>query len=79
MDRLNQLLNPGIFGELSGMQRQTQMGDTPQVDNSEIIYISPLSVLKVYPNGQISMFLLLLDAQACSRRGTNGSHGLNVG
>ena len=47
MDRLNRLLNPGMLGGLSGMQQQAQMGDTPQVDNSEIIYISPLSLLKV--------------------------------
>ena len=47
MDRLNQLLGQGGgFGGMGG-QQQAPGGDAPQVDNSEIIYISPLSLLKV--------------------------------
>jgi len=46
MDRLTQLLaGQGGFG---GMMPQSMIPqDSPQVDNSEIIYISPLSLLKV--------------------------------
>jgi hypothetical protein len=47
MERLNRLLNQGAFGGLGGGLQPPSMGDTPQVDNSEIIYISPLSLLKV--------------------------------
>jgi hypothetical protein len=43
MDRLNRLLGQGGFGG----QAAAPGGDSPQVDNSEIIYISPLSLLKV--------------------------------
>ena len=46
MDRLNDMMNQRGFPLLGG--RQTRMGEQPQVDNSEIIYISPLSLLKVY-------------------------------
>jgi len=47
MERLNRLLAGG--GGFPGMGRQPArpVGDSPQVDNSEIIYISPLSLLKV--------------------------------
>jgi hypothetical protein len=48
MDRLNRLLGQGGFGGTGGgAQQQQQPGDSPQVDNAEIIYISPLSLLKV--------------------------------
>ena len=43
MDRLNRLLGQGGFGG----QGPAAGGDSPQVDNAEIIYISPLSLLKV--------------------------------
>ena len=46
MDGLNRLLAGGGFPGMGG-QGAAPMGDTPQVDNSEIIYISPLSLLKV--------------------------------
>jgi hypothetical protein len=42
MDRLNRLLGQGGFGG-----QAPPAGDSPQVDNAEIIYISPLSLLKV--------------------------------
>lgn len=71
MDRLNRLLGQGAFGGLGGGQA-AQSGDTPQVDNSEIIYISPLSLLKV-SNPQGSS--LMLDAKACSGWSANGSNG----
>jgi hypothetical protein len=45
MERLTDLLSRGGFGFGGG--NQAAAGDTPQVDNSEIIYISPLSLLKV--------------------------------
>jgi 26S proteasome regulatory subunit N11 len=47
MDRLNRLLNSGGFGGMGGGAQQPG-GDSPQVDNAEIIYISPLSLLKVW-------------------------------
>jgi hypothetical protein len=43
MDRLNRLLGQGFGG-----QAPPPSGDAPQVDNSEIIYISPLALLKVH-------------------------------
>lgn len=43
---LNRLLAGGRFAGMGG-QAASLPGDTPQVDNSEIIYISPLSLLKV--------------------------------
>jgi hypothetical protein len=43
---LNRLLAGGGFSGMGG-QAAGVVGDTPQVDNSEIIYISPLSLLKV--------------------------------
>lgn len=46
---LNRLLGQGPFGGMGGPPPGAGMGDTPQVDNSEIIYISPLSLLKVNP------------------------------
>jgi hypothetical protein len=46
MDRLNRLLGQGGFGGFGG-HGGMEMGDSPQVDNAEIIYISPLSLLKV--------------------------------
>jgi hypothetical protein len=46
MDRLNRLLGQGGFGGMGGGAQQPA-GDSPQVDNAEIIYISPLSLLKV--------------------------------
>ena len=46
MDGLNRFLAGGGFPGMGG-QTPAPMGDTPQVDNSEIIYISPLSLLKV--------------------------------
>lgn len=49
MDRLNRLLGQGGFGGLGGGGPMPSAGDTPQVDNAEIIYISPLSLLKVLP------------------------------
>jgi hypothetical protein len=48
MDGLNRLLAGGGFPGMGG-QAAAPIGDTPQVDNSEIIYISPLSLLKVKP------------------------------
>ena len=45
---LNRLLAGGGFAGMGG-QAANLPGDTPQVDNSEIIYISPLSLLKVRP------------------------------
>jgi hypothetical protein len=42
MDRLNRLLGQGGFGG-----QPPAAVDSPQVDNAEIIYISPLSLLKV--------------------------------
>ena len=45
MEGLNRLLAGGFPG--MGGQAAAPVGDTPQVDNSEIIYISPLSLLKV--------------------------------
>jgi len=47
MDRLNNLLGQSGFGGMGG--QHAPPGDSPQVDNSEIIYISPLSLLKVHP------------------------------
>jgi hypothetical protein len=43
---LSRLLGAGPFGAMGGPPG-AGMGDMPQVDNSEIIYISPLSLLKV--------------------------------
>ena len=48
MERLTDLLSRGGFGGFGG-GNQAAAADTPQVDNSEIIYISPLSLLKVRP------------------------------
>ena len=44
---LNRLLAQGPFGMGGLPPSGVVAGDTPQVDNSEIIYISPLSLLKV--------------------------------
>jgi hypothetical protein len=44
---INRLLGGGFGGMGGGAAAGAGMGDTPQVDNSEIIYISPLSLLKV--------------------------------
>jgi hypothetical protein len=46
---INRLLGQGGgFGGMGGgAAAGAGMGDTPQVDNSEIIYVSPLSLLKV--------------------------------
>jgi hypothetical protein len=49
MEGLNRLLAGGGFPGMGG-QAAAPTGDTPQVDNSEIIYISPLSLLKVKTN-----------------------------
>jgi hypothetical protein len=49
---INRLLGQGGFGGMGGgAAAGAGMGDTPQVDNSEIIYISPLSLLKVRGHG----------------------------
>lgn len=72
MDRLNHLLGQGGFGGLGG--HQSPSGDSPQVDNSEIIYISPLSLLKVL----FRIVVLMVDAQTCSSGRAYGSHGIDA-
>ena len=75
MDRLNRLLGQGAFGGLGGGQ-PAALGDTPQVDNSEIIYISPLSLLKVNTPQYAG---LRLDAKTRPSWCADGSHGSHVG
>jgi len=73
---LNRLLAGGGFPGMGRGQGAGVMGDTPQVDNSEIIYISPLSLLKVC---RVVEICLTVDVETRSSGSPNGSHGFDAG
>ena len=65
MDGLNRLLGAGgPFGGIGRGQPSAALGDSPQVDNSEIIYISPLSLLKAHPLFYLCLLEMLKHARA---------------
>jgi len=79
---LNRLLGQGGFGMGGLPSAGVVAGDTPQVDNSEIIYISPLSLLKVLsPLPPAYLFRVGcwltggVDVETCSGGSADGSHG----
>ena len=79
---LNRLLGQGAFGMGGLPPAGVVAGDTPQVDNSEIIYISPLSLLKVRtPPAKTHLFRVGcladegVDVETCSGGSADGSHG----